>query len=189
MLGFLKLILEGMADDPQEQEEFIKEAYGSAIHLLHILNDILDIAKIEAGKMELELGRVKLDELLNHVESFTKPQAEQKNLSFLIQKPDTTDEIVVYGNYKRLLQVMLNLVSNALKFTEAGTITVTARCREGEVVISVADTGIGIPTDQVERVFDDAGSGGTAIYGPDGKAMAEAAGKEEQLVSASIPIA
>ncbi len=164
MLGFLKLILEGMADDPQEQEEFIKEAYGSAIHLLHILNDILDIAKIEAGKMELELGRVKLDELLNHVESFTKPQAEQKKLSFLIQKPDTTDEIVVYGNYKRLLQVMLNLVSNALKFTDEGAITISAdvvrkkvifqnQTLPGIVKIRVVDTGIGVSLDKQEKLF------------------------------------
>lgn len=164
MLGFLKLILEGMADDPQEQEEFIKEAYGSAIHLLHILNDILDIAKIEAGKMELELGRVKLDELLSHVENFTKPQAEQKNLSFLIQKPDTADEIVIYGNYKRLLQVMLNLVSNALKFTDEGGITISAdvvrkkiifqnQALPGIVKIRVVDTGIGVSLDKQEKLF------------------------------------
>ncbi len=164
MLGFLKLILEGMADDPQEQEEFIKEAYGSAIHLLHILNDILDIAKIEAGKMELELGRVKLDELFSHVESFTKPQAEQKHLSFLIQKPDTADEIIVYGNYKRLLQVMLNLVSNALKFTDEGGITISAdvirkkvifqnQALPGIVKIRVVDTGIGVSLDKQEKLF------------------------------------
>ncbi len=164
MLGFLKLILEGMADDPQEQEEFIKEAYGSAIHLLHILNDILDIAKIEAGKMELELGRVKLDELLSHVENFTKPQAEQKNLSFLIQKPDTADEIIVYGNYKRLLQVMLNLVSNALKFTDEGGITISAdvvrkkvifqnQALPGIVKVRVVDTGIGVSLDKQEKLF------------------------------------
>ncbi len=164
MLGFLKLILEGMADDPQEQEEFIKEAYSSAIHLLHILNDILDIAKIEAGKMDLELGRVKLDELLSHVENFTKPQAEQKDLSFSIQKPDTADEIIVYGNYKRLLQVMLNLVSNALKFTDEGGITISAdvvrkkvifqnQTLPGIVKIRVVDTGIGVSLDKQEKLF------------------------------------
>lgn len=164
MLGFLKLILEGMADDPEEQQEFIKEAYGSAIHLLHILNDILDIAKIEAGKMELELGRVKLDDLFSHVENFTKPQAEQKNLSFMIQKPDTVDEIVVYGNYKRLLQVMLNLVSNALKFTDEGGITISADVVRKKVVfqnyelpgivkIRVVDTGIGVSLEKQEKLF------------------------------------
>ncbi|KJH70693.1 GAF domain-containing sensor histidine kinase [Aliterella atlantica] len=164
MLGFLKLILEGMADDPEEQQEFIKEAYGSAIHLLHILNDILDIAKIEAGKMELELGRVKLDDLFSHVENFTKPQAEQKNLSFMIQKPDTADEIVVYGNYKRLLQVMLNLVSNALKFTDEGGITISADVVRKKIVfqdyelpgivkIRVVDTGIGVSLEKQEKLF------------------------------------
>ncbi|HEY9907703.1 MAG TPA: histidine kinase dimerization/phospho-acceptor domain-containing protein, partial [Thermosynechococcaceae cyanobacterium] len=65
MLGFLKLIMDGMADDPEEQAEFINEAYRSALHLLNIINDVLDIAKIEAGKLQIELSPVKLAELLD----------------------------------------------------------------------------------------------------------------------------
>jgi len=164
MIGFLKLILEGMADDPQEQQEFIQEAYRSAIHLLDIINDILDIAKIEAGKMELELGPVKLDELFVAVEDFTRAQAEQKNLSFHIYQPDTSDEIILHGNYQRLKQVLLNLVSNALKFTHEGGITISADIVRkkftfqnqefpGIVKVRVADTGIGVSLDKQDKLF------------------------------------
>lgn len=164
MLGFLKLILEGMADDPEEQQEFIEEAYRSALHLLNIINDILDIAKIEAGKMELELGLVKLDELFSAVEDFTRTQAEQKNLSLHIQMPDTADEIIVHGNYQRLLQVLLNLVGNAIKFTNEGGITISADVLRkkvmfqnqefpGMVKVRVADTGIGVSLDKQDKLF------------------------------------
>ncbi len=164
MLGFLKLILEGMADDPEEQHEFIQEAYRSALHLLNIINDILDIAKIEAGKMELELGPVKLDELFSAVEDFTANQAEQKSLSLGIQMPDTSDEIIVHGNYQRLLQVMLNLIGNALKFTNEGGVTISADVVRkkvffqnqefpGLVKVRVADTGIGVSLDKQDKLF------------------------------------
>lgn len=165
MLGFLKLILEGMADDPQEQEEFIQEAYRSGLHLLNIINDILDIAKIEAGKMELELGSVRLHELFSDLEDFTRTQAEQKNLSLQIQMPATSDEIIVLGNYQRLLQVMLNLVGNAIKFTHEGGITISAdvvrkkvifqnQVLPGMVKVRVADTGIGVSLDKQDKLFE-----------------------------------
>ncbi|MEH2066730.1 MAG: ATP-binding protein [Nostoc sp.] len=166
MIGFLKLILEGMADDPQEQNQFLQEAHQLSIHLLHIINDILDIAKIEAGKMELAYAPVKLDELFTDVENFMRPQAEMKNLSFQMQMPATSDEIIVQSNYQRLLQVMLNLVNNAIKFTHEGGITVSAdlvlkkakaqfqgQQFPGMVKVRVADTGIGVSLDKQDKLF------------------------------------
>ena len=164
MLGFLKLILDGMVDDPEEQTQFIDEAYRSACHLLELINDILDIAKIEAGKMQLDLNPIQLDDLLIDVENFTRPQAQHKQLSFEIRTPDTRDKIILYGNYQRLKQVMLNLVSNAIKFTHEGSITISAEVIPGKVVvqeeekpgtvkISVADTGIGVSLDQQDKLF------------------------------------
>lgn len=164
MIGFLKLILDGMADDPDEQQEFIGEAYRSALHLLSIINDILDIAKIEAGKLQIELSPVKLSELLNDVEDFITTQVRQKNLSFEIQKPPTDDEIILYGNYQRLLQVMLNLVGNAIKFTHEGGITVSVEVIKKKVTVQgqelpgsakvrVADTGIGVSLDKQDKLF------------------------------------
>jgi len=164
MIGFLKLILEGMADDPEEQHQFLLEAHQSSIHLLNIINDILDIAKIEAGKMELDCAPVNLEELFSGVESFMRPQAEMKNLSFRMQRPSTSDEIIVQGNYQRLLQVMLNLVNNAIKFTHEGGITITADIVQkkikfqeqqlpGMVRVRVADTGIGVSLDKQDKLF------------------------------------
>ncbi|WP_138505925.1 ATP-binding protein [Nostoc sp. PA-18-2419] len=166
MIGFLKLILEGMADDTQEKNQFLEEAHQLSIHLLHIINDILDIAKIEAGKMELAYAPVKLGELFTDVENFMRPQAEMKNLSFQMQMPATSDEIIVQSNYQRLLQVMLNLVNNAIKFTHEGGITVSAdlvlkkaktqfqgQQFPGMVKVRVADTGIGVSLDKQDKLF------------------------------------
>lgn len=165
IIGFLKLILDGMADDAEEQQEFLEEAHKSALHLLNLINDILDIAKIEAGKMDLELGSVELAELFQAVDNFTLPQAQGKNLEFRSKLPSTLTPIVVYGNYQRLLQVMLNLVSNAVKFTHEGSIVVNAEIVKkkiqhqdqeffGLVKVSVTDTGIGVSLDKQAKLFE-----------------------------------
>ena len=164
MIGFLKLILDGMADDDEEKALFLEEAHKSSIHLLEVINDILDFAKIEAGKMELELSPVKLDELFGDVENFMRLQAEHKNLSFGMQLPGTNDEILVYSDYLRLKQVMINLVGNAIKFTHEGHITVTADVVRKKVIfkdqefpgmvkVRVVDTGIGVSLDQQDKLF------------------------------------
>ena len=165
IIGFLKLLLEGMADNPAEQQEFLQEAYKSSIHLLNLINDILDIAKIEAGKMNLELTDVELDELLQDVENLIHTQAEQKNLSLQIKHPATLTPVTVYGNYQRLLQVILNLVSNAIKFTHEGGIVISVEiirkkliCNQqefpGMAKISVADTGIGVSLEKQDKLFE-----------------------------------
>lgn len=164
MIGFLRLVLDGMADDPEEQEEFIEEAHKSALHLLNLINDVLDIAKIEAGKMEIDLTTVSLQELFCDVENFTRPQAEQRGLYFDMKLPATLDEIKLYGNYQRILQVLLNLIGNAIKFTPEGGITISAEVKPqsvrfqghvwpGHIKISVEDTGIGVSLEKQNRLF------------------------------------
>lgn len=164
IIGFLRLVLDGMADDPEEQQEFLQEAHKSAIHLLELINDVLDIAKIEAGKMQIDMGPVNLKELLTNVESFARPLAEHKGLAFQILMPATRDEITLNGNYQRLLQVLLNLVGNAVKFTHEGEITIQAEVKSqkaeykgatwpGTVKISVIDTGIGVSLEKQDRLF------------------------------------
>jgi signal transduction histidine kinase len=164
MIGFLKLILDGMADDPAEQHEFIQEAYGSALHLLEILTDVLDIAKIEAGTLQVELNPVNLNELLQDVRRFANSQMHLKKLSFEIQKPPTDDEIILFGDYLRLKQVLFNLVGNAIKFTHEGGVTISIEVIKkktkfqnqelpGVVKVRVADTGIGVSLDKQDRLF------------------------------------
>ncbi|WOD41639.1 ATP-binding protein [Nodosilinea sp. E11] len=164
MIGFLKLVLDGMADDPAEQEEFIEEAHKSAIHLLQLINDVLDIAKIEAGKMQIDMGPISLRELLADLETFMRPLSNQKNLYLELLLPATRDDITVNGNYQRLLQVLINLVGNAIKFTHEGGVTISAEVKPqkveykgkpwpGLVKISVADTGIGVSLEKQDRLF------------------------------------
>ena len=165
IIGFLKLLLEGMADNPEEQREFIQEAYRSSLHLLNLINDILDVAKIEAGKMDLELTDVELDELLQDVDNLIRTQAEQKNINFQIQYPATLTPVTIHGNYQRLLQVMLNLVGNAIKFTQEGGVVISTEIGRkqitcngqqfpGMVKISVADTGIGVSLEKQTKLFE-----------------------------------
>lgn len=164
VIGFLQLILDGMVDEPEEQEEFIREAHKSAVHLLEILNDILDIARIEANKLEMNLQPVRLKDLLENTEKFTQAQVQAKGLYFEIPDPESYDNLVVFGDYQRLLQVMLNLTGNALKFTHDGGVTLSAEIIRqplvvqkqelpGLVRIRVADTGIGVSLDKQDRLF------------------------------------
>ncbi|WP_448572728.1 sensor histidine kinase [Trichothermofontia sp.] len=186
MIGFLKLVLDGMADDPEEQEQFVQEAYNSALHLLNVINDILDIAKIEAGKMQLDLGPVKLEELFKDVDNKTRLQAEQKHLNYEISLPATRDEVILLGNYQRLFQVMLNLVGNAIKFTPEGDVKIDAEIVRkkvtiqdqelpGYVKVRVADTGIGVSLDQQDKLFQtfsQVDSSRTRQYGGTGLGLA-----------------
>ena len=164
MIGFLRLVLDDMADDTEEQIEFIQESHNSAIHLLNIINDVLDIAKIEAGKMDLEMSAVSLTELLAETENSQRHHIERRGLAFDIVLPATLDEIKLYGNYQRLKQVLLNLVGNANKFTHEGGITIGVEIKPkpvefadqtwpGLVRISVADTGIGVSLEKQDRLF------------------------------------
>jgi signal transduction histidine kinase len=164
IMGFLKLILDDMTDSVEEEREYLQESHKLSVHLFDIIQDILDFAKIEAGKTDLELSSVNLDELFADVSNSMRLQSEQKNLSFQMVLPDTADKIVVFGDYLRLKQVMINLVGNAIKFTHEGGITLSAdvvrkkirfQDREfpGIVKVRVADTGIGVSLDKQDKLF------------------------------------
>lgn len=164
MIGFLRLVLDDMADTDEEKIEFIQESHSSAIHLLNLINDVLDIAKIEAGKMDLHMSAVSLKELLSEVEHSLRPHIERSGLDFAVVLPATLDEIKLYSNYQRLKQVLLNLVGNANKFTHEGGITISAEIKPksvefadqtwpGLVKFSVADTGIGVSLEKQDRLF------------------------------------
>ncbi len=156
MIGFIKLLLDGMADSEEEAQDFLQEAYRSALHLLALINDVLDIAKIEAGKMQLDCVPCDLAALFEDVSSKTQLQAQQKGLKLSFHLPETHDHVLMLGDYQRLLQVMLNLVGNAIKFTHEGSVTVTADVINGfphRCKIRVADTGIGVSLEKQQRLF------------------------------------
>jgi signal transduction histidine kinase len=159
----LKLILDDGADDLEEQREFINYAHHSALHLLNLINDILEISKLKSDKIQLDIDPVNFAELLNDLERCMQPQMQEKNLNLLIQNL-SHNEIILYGNYRALLQVLLNLVDNAIKFTEEGGITISSRVifqkviihnhdLPGLVEILITDTGIGVSLEKQEKIF------------------------------------
>ena len=107
--------------------------------------------------MEILLSPVNLKELFDDVEGFTRQQAEVKNISFHMEMPAISDAIIVQGNYRRLLQVMLNLVGNAIKFTHEGSINISAdlipKKHPTTVKVRVVDTGIGVSLDKQDKLF------------------------------------
>ncbi len=164
MIGFLKLILDGMADDPEEEQQFLEESMKSAEHLLELINEILDLAKIEAGKDQIDLTPLDFSEVLEQLIRSQRNSAKRKNLTFEVQMPQTRDAVILYTNYQRLYQVLLNLVSNAIKFTHEGGVTITTEFVRrkvtiqnhdcpGMMMVRVADTGIGVPLEKQDRLF------------------------------------
>lgn len=153
ILGFLRLVMDGIYEDSQELNEFVKNAYNSSRHLLDLINDILDIAKIEAGKAELFPVKVEISDVFGDTEKLTRIQAEQKKLSISFDVEQGLKS--VFADYNKLKQVMLNLVGNAVKFTDKGSVRVSASndADESHVRISVKDTGIGISADEQKRLF------------------------------------
>ncbi len=157
IIGFSQAILEGLTTSREEDHELIADIYKSATHLLNIINDILDIAKIEAGKMELDMQRIDLREVLDDVYRLTYVMAEDKGLEYSIDYVgDSKQEpIFVNADKGKLKQILLNLVGNALKFTEQGSVHVEVEKhgRLNLVEIRVIDTGPGIPKDKQHRLF------------------------------------
>jgi signal transduction histidine kinase len=123
-------------------------------HLLHLINDVLDMAKIESGKMNLSLEKFAVHETLEEVTSITSTFASEKNLALFIET-DSDQEVEINADRTRLRQIMINVVNNAIKFTEKGKISMRVEHQGENVLIIVRDTGIGIPPDKLDAVFQE----------------------------------
>ncbi len=149
-----------LADNPRkDQEENLKVLHFSAGSLLSLINDILDFNKLEYGKLELEKTEFNPAELIRSIHAGLKFQAEEKGLDFNLQLDEKLDDIIVSGDSTRLLQILFNLIGNAIKFTAKGEVILSAavlKCDDHSVNIkfSVLDTGIGISESQREIIFE-----------------------------------
>jgi PAS domain S-box-containing protein len=167
-------VLESALTDP-DAREMVATIRQSGEHLLHVLNDILDMSKIEAGKMTLETIPFVPAEIATAVERLHAPNAESKGLSFeaFVGTGAARPRL---GDPHRLQQILNNLVGNAIKFTERGSVTLTLSARSGQpLVIEVRDTGIGMTEGQLARIFnsfEQAESGTTRRFGGTGLGMA-----------------
>ncbi len=120
--------------------------------LTELINDVLDIAKMESGKMEWRLQPLAMEQVLQHAAATTRSLYEQKNLKFSMNIQENLPTFM--GDFDRLIQVLVNLISNAVKFTDNGSIHCAACLEDGHLRVSVTDTGIGIPTSDQESVFE-----------------------------------
>ncbi len=152
ILGFSELLLEICQNLTPEQQEDLRLVYQSAQNLLHLVNDSLDLARIEAGHVKLERSIVPLKDSFARILDVFAPRLQQNNLrgGAEVHPPG----LAVFADGRRLEQILTNLVGNAVKFTGRGGITLSARTTEGGVLVSVADTGVGIPAEELPHIFN-----------------------------------
>ena len=157
IIGFSRVILKGIDGDINEtQEQDLTAIYNAGQHLLGLINDILDISRIEAGKMDLSFEEVDLEDIIRGVMSTASGLVRDKPIELVTDIPDELPS--VHADNMRVRQILLNLVSNAAKFTEKGQIGISAsvlkRAEQNEILIAVFDTGAGIAPEDHEKLFE-----------------------------------
>jgi len=153
ILGYAELMQEGFYElQGPKSLDALTRIRSNGKHLLGLINTVLDIAKIEAGQFSLNLSEYAIENVVETVRSATESLAETKKLAL---KTDVTKKLPIgLGDEQRLTQVLLNLVGNAIKFTDTGEVRITATAMKGHFTVEVTDTGPGIPPEELKRVFE-----------------------------------
>lgn len=196
IIGFTQVIMEGL-DGPvtEDMHTDLQSIHGSGQHLLSLINDVLDMAKIEAGKLDLTIDTIMLPEMLDSVFQVVNPLAAEKSLYLEIESK-MDDDLELMADSVRLRQILINLIGNAIKFTNEGGITIGAKTIKNSILISVRDTGIGIPQENLVSIFDafsqvDTSStrkvGGTGLGLPISRRLVEMHGGRIWAESSGIP--
>ena len=162
IIGFSEVLSERMFGEFNEkQEEYSKDIHASGQHLFSLINDILDLSKIEAGRMELELSDFHLPTALDSALTLVRERAGRRGIALNLAVNEGLGQM--RADERKVRQVVLNLLSNAIKFTpEGGRIEVSAVPKDGLVEVSVRDTGVGIAPEDQEAVFEEFRQVGTA---------------------------
>jgi len=155
IIGFSEVLSERMFGELNEkQEEYSKDIHASGQHLLSLINDILDLSKIEAGKMDLELSDFSLPATIDNALMLVRERAARRGIDLHKSVDERLGQI--QADERKIRQVLLNLLSNAIKFTpEGGRIEVRAVSLDGSVEVSVSDTGVGIAPEDQEAIFEE----------------------------------
>ncbi len=152
ILGFTEMLIDGLYGEvPAELKEPLTDIQLNGRHLLRLINDVLDLSKIEAGRMQLALGEYSVREIVDIVQVSLRSLAAEKGLDLVVSVPD--DIPVAYGDNGRLTQCLMNLAGNAIKFTGQGRVEIGVEQVGSDLVFRVTDTGIGIPKEELDNVF------------------------------------
>lgn len=151
ILGFTRLVMDGLYDDAEEMRSMLQDSYSSGQHLLGLLNDILDLAKIESGKLEVHPEPFSLAILLEEVKPIAEAYPRKPDVALFWPELEEVPEVLV--DPSRFKQVLLNLLSNALKFTKEGSVSVQVERHPGHLTLLVVDTGIGVSPEAQARLF------------------------------------
>ncbi len=152
--GFLETLLDGAVDDPQVNRDFLDKAHRHAIRLNTLLNDLIEISRIESGEMKMSFRYFSVTEFLQQVVEEMRAQAQGRNIALSFVTSLASDE-KVYGDKERLKQVMINLIDNAIKYTEpGGSVTCRVSAEETRCSIKVSDSGSGISHEHLSRIFE-----------------------------------
>lgn len=184
IINFARFVYDGDTGPVNEQQkEFLSEVVGSGVHLLNLINDVLDMSKIEAGSLNLFIeDDISLNALLTSTVSTGRSLLKDKSVNLV---KDVDENLpLIRADRQRILQILLNIISNACKFTEQGEIKVSAQCKDNAIVIAIADTGAGIAPEDVGTVFEAfkqtktglRQGGGTGLGMPIAKNLTEAHG-------------
>jgi signal transduction histidine kinase len=155
IIGFSEVLHEQMFGELNERQlAYVNDVLEAARHLLSLINDLLDLAKIEAGRLELELSQVALPDLLRGAASMHAEQASRSGVELSLHTEPA--EITITADKRRVRQIVFNLLSNAVKFTPAGgRVEISARAENGQVEIAIIDTGPGIAPEELETIFEE----------------------------------
>ncbi|MBE9033043.1 response regulator [filamentous cyanobacterium LEGE 11480] len=154
IIGFSQLLLRQQSQLSEPQLDMVNRILNNGKHLLTLINDILDLSKIEAGRLELKPERFRISDLLATTADELRSLADQKKLQLLLHSG--LEDPYIVNDSNRLRQVVVNLLSNAIKFTETGKVEVEVReVSSDRIVILVSDTGIGIATEEITRIFEE----------------------------------
>jgi len=150
--GYIETLLNGAVNDKKVNMHFLEKANQNTISLSNLLNDLIDISMIESGEMRLSYRYFKINELIKQVFQENKKVAEDKNLE--LNYIPARDNLEVFGDKEKLRQVLVNLVHNAIKYTEKGKVEILIEEENKHAKVIVRDTGIGIPDDYLDRIFE-----------------------------------
>lgn len=150
--GYIETLLDGAIDDKNVNRHFLNKAISHTINLNNLINDLIDISMIESGEMKMSFRYFDINEYLSQLVSELVPLAQEKNIDLIFYPAKSN--LLVFGDRVRLKQVFVNLITNAIKYTEKGKVELFVEDTEKACRITIKDTGIGISDEDIERIFE-----------------------------------